>query len=253
MVTRDTAWAPGTPCWVDLSVDSVEKATAFYGALFGWQAEVNPDPQYGGHGDFKKDGRDVAGVAPNQQQGHPAAWTTFLASDDVAQTAAKIRSAGGQVITDVMEVGPFGKMIVATDPGGAVFGVWEAGQNTGMGLANEPGSVTWNENMTQDWEGNKKFYAEVYGYEFGDMSGDGFSYATFDLNGASVGGIGQGPTADAPPAWLTYFAVSDTDAIVAKTKELGGTVVKEAFDTPQGRVAILADDQGAVFAVIAVE
>jgi hypothetical protein len=70
-----------------------------------------------------------------------------------------------------------------------------------------------------------------------------------------VGGIGTLPpgTPDEMPAnWLTYFGVSDTDASLAKAVELGGSVVKEAFDTPNGRIAILADDQGAVFGIVSV-
>src|SRR5256885_13607634 len=94
MVTRDTAWLPGTPCWVDLSVDSVEKATAFYGALFGWKADVNPDPQFGGHGNFQKDSRDVAGVSPTMEKGQPQGWATYPASDDVEATPPEIQSAG---------------------------------------------------------------------------------------------------------------------------------------------------------------
>ena len=253
MVTRDTAWLPGTPCWVELSVDSVEKATAFYGALFGWEVDIDPDPQFGGHGNFKKDGRDVAGVSPAMEPGQPPFWATYLASDDVAQTADKIKSAGGTVLMDVMEVGPHGKMIVAADPAGAVFGVWQSGTHIGARLANEPGSFAWNENLSRDFDGNKKFYNQIFGYEYGDMSSDEFSYATMDLQGAPVGGVGMLPPdtpAEAPANWLTYFAISDTDATVAKATELGGKVVKEAFDTPQGRIAILADDQGAVFGVI---
>jgi uncharacterized protein len=255
MVTRDTAWLPGTPCWVDLAVDSVEKATKFYGALFGWQADINPDPEYGGYGMLTKDGREVAGVGPAMQPGQPPAWTTYIASDDVERTAEKIRGAGGQVLMDVMAVGGFGKMTVAADPAGAVFGVWQSGTTTGFRLANEPGSVTWNENLSRDFEGNKKFYNEVFGYEYSDMSDAGFSYATMDLKGGAVGGVGQlgdEAPADAPANWTTYFAVADTDTTVAKVLELGGKVVKEAFDTPQGRIAILSDDQGAVFAVISV-
>src|SRR5256885_7247477 len=64
MVTRDTAWLPGTPCWVDLSVDSVEQASAFYAGLFGWEVDINPAPEFGGHGNFKLDGKDVGGVSP---------------------------------------------------------------------------------------------------------------------------------------------------------------------------------------------
>ena len=37
MVTRDTAWGDGTPCWVDLGVADIAKAGAFYAALFGWE------------------------------------------------------------------------------------------------------------------------------------------------------------------------------------------------------------------------
>jgi uncharacterized protein len=249
MVTRDTAWLPGTPCWVDLTVDDVKKAIDFYGPLFGWDAEVNDDPQYGGHGNFKKGGRDVAGVGPKQDPSQPSVWLTYIASDDVEQTADKVRAAGGQVMMEPMDVGPFGRMILAVDPGGAVFGVWQSGTNTGIQLANEPGALCWNENMTPKYDENRKFYGEVFGYDYGDMSGDGFVYATLDLSGGPVGGIGEAPEG-MPAAWVHYIAVSDTDATMAKAVELGGTVIKEAFDTPQGRVGILTDNQGAAFAII---
>src|SRR5262245_20120910 len=137
MVTRDTAWLPGTPCWVDLTVDDRDQATAFYGALFGWTVEVNPDPEFGGHGNFQLDGKDVAGVGPAQQPGQPAAWTTYVATDDVDRTASKITEAGGTVFPPgKLEIGPFGTLIVASDPTGAVFGVWQSGQHIGFQVAN---------------------------------------------------------------------------------------------------------------------
>lgn len=49
-------------------------------------------------------------------------------------------------------------------PGGGVFGDWQAGTHTGFGVANEPGSVTWNEFMGRDYDGAKQFYASVFGY-----------------------------------------------------------------------------------------
>ena len=254
MVTRDTAWLPGTPCWVDLTVDDMDQATAFYGALFGWTVDVNPDPQFGGHGNFKLDGRDVAGVGPAMEPGQPPVWTTYIATDDVDRTASKVTESGGSVLPPgKLEIGPFGTMIIATDPSGAVFGVWQSGQHYGAQVANVVGSVTWNENLSRELEGNKKFYTEVFGYSYGDMSADGFNYVTLDLNGAPVGGMGDLPPqapAETPAHWMTYFAVPDTDATVAKVKELGGTVIGEPFDTPQGRIAMLADNQGAHFAVI---
>ena len=253
MVTRDTAWLPGTPCWVELSVDNVEQATAFYGALFGWDVEIDPNPDFGGHGNFTLDGKDVAGVGPTMEPGQPQVWTTYIASDDLDRTAGKITGAGGAVLMEPMAIAEFGSMIVAADPAGAVFGVWQAGQHIGAQVANVVGSVAWNENLSRDFEGNKKFYTEVFGYDYGDMTADGFNYATTDLGGAPVGGIGDLPpqaSADTPAHWMTYFAVSDTDATVATVTELGGSVLNPAFDTPQGRIAVLADNQGAPFAVI---
>ena len=47
----------------------------------------------------------------------------------------------------------------------------------------------------------------------------------------------------------TYFAVADADDAVARASDLGGTVVRPPWDSPYGRMAVLADDQGAVFAV----
>lgn len=254
MVTRDTAWLPGTPCWVDLSVSDVDQAVTFYGELLGWDVDINPEPEFGGHGNFKLDGRDVAGVGPAQQPGQPPAWLTFLATDDLDRTAGKITDAGGSVLPPgKLPIGEFGTMIVATDPSGAVFGMWQAGTSIGAQVANVPGAMAWNENLSRDFEGNKKFYTEVFGYSYGDMSGEGFNYATLDLNGAPVGGIGELPPdtpAEAPPNWLTYFGVADTDAAVEKLRELGGSVLAPPFDTSAGRIAIVTDNQGAPFGVV---
>ena len=49
---------------------------------------------------------------------------------------------------------------------------------------------------------------------------------------------------------LFVVAVTDTDATVAKATEMGGNVIAPPFDTPYGRMAVVADDQGAVFAVM---
>jgi predicted enzyme related to lactoylglutathione lyase len=241
---------------VDLSVDDVDQASAFYGALFGWDSDINSDPEFGGHRNFTLDGKAVAGVSPTMEPGQPQVWTTYIATDDVDRAAAKITEAGGAVLMPTMEIGEFGTMIVAADPAGAVFGVWQSGQHIGAQIANVVGSVAWNENLSRDFEGNKKFYTEVFGYEYGDMSADGFNYATTDLGGAPVGGIGELPPEapkDTPAHWMTYVAVADTDAAVAKVEKLGGSVLNPPFDTPQGRIAILADNQGAPFAVVSVE
>jgi predicted enzyme related to lactoylglutathione lyase len=54
-----------------------------------------------------------------------------------------------------------------------------------------------------------------------------------------------------PPFWLVYFAVGDCDQAVATASALGATVMQPPFDIPPGRMAVLADPVGAVFAVLA--
>ena len=154
-----------------------------------------------------------------------------------------------------MDVMDAGRMAVAADPAGAVFGIWQGRAHTGAGVANEPGSLCWNENMSRDFDGNKAFYHAVFGYEYDDMSGGGFSYATMKVGGNIVGGIGGLPAevpAEVPAHWSAYFAVADTDAAVDKVSELGGSLVRPAWDSPYGRMATVSDDQGATFSVIGI-
>jgi hypothetical protein len=134
-----------------------------------------------------------------------------------------------------------------------VFGVWQARSHTGLGLANEPGSVCWNENFSRDMDGNQAFYHAVFGYEYGDMSTPEFRYATLKLDGKEVGGIGElggGTPPGVPAHWSTYFAVGDTDAAVATVTGAGGAVTREPWDSPYGRMAVVSDDQGAAFSLM---
>lgn len=254
MVTRDTAWAAGTPCWVDLGVDDIAAAGAFYSALFGWDVQPGP-PEAGGYAMCLLRGRAVAGIGPKQgPPGTPAAWTVYLASEDADATARKISEAGGTLLMDPTDVMDVGRMTVASDPGGAVFGVWEARAHTGVGVADEPGALCWNENVSRDVERNKKFYQAVFGYGYDDAVGVDAPYAVITLGGAPVGGIGQlaAPLpAGTPPHWSTYFAVADADAAVEAITGLGGTALREPWDAPNGRMAVASDNQGAAFSLIA--
>jgi len=253
MVTRDTAWAAGTPSWVDLGVADIGAARAFYGALLGWDCQEGP-PEAGGYSICMKNGKPAAGLGPKMgPPDAPSAWVTYLATDDADETAGKVKAAGGQLMAEPFDVMDAGRMAIAIDPGGAVFGIWQSRAHTGVGIANEPGTLSWNENMSRDFEGNKAFYRAVFGYDYGDMSSAGFNYATMRVDGADVGGIGElGPAfpAEIPANWTVYFAVPDTDAAIAKVAELGGSLLRPAWDTPYGRMAVVADNQDAAFAVI---
>ncbi|MFD9739520.1 VOC family protein [Umezawaea sp. NPDC059074] len=248
MATRDTAWSAGTPCWADLGAD-VDKAREFYSALFGWEVE-QLEPVEMGYWSAKLGGRNVVGLGVQQDTSQPPSWTTYLATADVEATAAKVVNAGGQILVEPTHVMGQGSMAIALDPSGAVFGLWQAGEHTGFQIATEPGAVAWSENMSHDFEGNKKFYAEVFGFAYDDLSSGDFQYSAASLGGEAVAGIG-GAFPEAPSSWVTYFSVEDTDEAVARIAELGGHVILPPSDSPYGRSALVSDDQGTVFAVIA--
>ena len=253
MVMRDTPWLAGTPCWADVTVTDVPKAIIFYQALFGWDIESG-GPETGGYSVCHKNGRVVAGLRPSF--GPPGAlptWTTYLAADDADAVAAAIRAAGGQLLVEPTDVTDSGRMAVAVDTAGAAFGLWQGGTTTGIRLANETGSLTWNEHLSRDYDASKAFYRAVFGYDYQDVSDGAFRYAMLMIDGREVGGIGQYPDGTpegAPAVWSAYFAVDDTDAAVARVGELGGSIVQPVRDSPYGRIAVVADNQGAVFTVI---
>lgn len=254
MVQRDTPWEPGTPCWVDLMVPDAAAEQDFYRTLFGWQIDVG-GPETGNYGLCKVNGREVAGIGGMQgDQPQPPVWTTYLATDDAAATLEAAEKLGASVLVPVTDVMEFGRMGVFQLPSGGAVGLWQARSHIGFGIANEPGSVTWNEFMTRDYDGAKNFYADLFGYRYDEIGDGGFKYSTISLDGQRpIGGIGELPAdvpAHIPPHWRVYFDVADADATVAKGTELGASVLQEPRDMPYGRWADLADPQGAAFSVI---
>jgi predicted enzyme related to lactoylglutathione lyase len=255
MTTRHTPWEPGTPCWADLGTPDKDAASTFYTGLFGWEL-TDHGPEMGNYLTATSGGHRVAGIAPlpEDMQHVPAAWTTYLATDDIEATVAAATAAGGSTVFAPMDIPGQGRSALLADPSGAGFGLWESGGHTGMELANEPVSVTWNECMSRDFAGAKAFYAAVFGYDWFDMSGDGFTYQALMVGGRSVGGLGA-LDANVPPEiashWATYFKVVDAATTAARVVELGGTVVREPWDTPFGTMCMVSDVSGAAFSVMA--
>jgi predicted enzyme related to lactoylglutathione lyase len=251
MTTRDTPFAAGTPCWVDLLTSDVEASTAFYTGLFGWTAETSGE-EFGNYVIYSLDGYPVAGQTPNQPDfGSPDVWSTYIASDDCEATVTAAEAAGAKVMFPTMAVGEVGTMAMLQDPAGAAFGVWQAGQHTGFGRYNEPGTVTWDEHQSKDFAASAAFYGEVFGWEYDAVSDtDDFRYSTAQVDGSTVGGMMDAAAylpAEVPSHWAVYFSVDSADGASAKVQELGGAVIQAAEDTPYGRIALVADPTGAQF------
>jgi predicted enzyme related to lactoylglutathione lyase len=249
---KRTEYAPGTPNWVDLGVDDLDAAAAFYGELFGWTcSEPGPVEETGGYRMFLLGDEMVAGLGPKQNPGPPY-WTTYVSVADADATVARAKAAGGTVFLEPMDVLDAGRMAVFADPTGAVLSIWQPGAHPGSGLVNEPNTLCWNELSTRDTAAAIAFYGAVFGWTTRTNEGE-MPYTEWQLDGQSVGGMMAMPPmvpAEVPPYWLVYFAVDDTEAAVAQVDRLGGSLVAGPMDTPAGRIAVLSDPQGAMFAVI---
>lgn len=245
--------APGTPCWVSLMVHGLAATERFYGALFGW--EFRPGPrQLGPYVRALLDGHDVAGIGQLPPERRlPVAWTPYFASRDVDATADQVRLCGGTVAVGPLDAAEAGRMAIAADPSGAVFGIWLGAAHLGTSVGGVPGTPAWNELLTFETTAVAKFYETVFGYEEEPEVSAESDHVTLRAGGqpvAGLTGLGHALPGDRGAHWLTYFQVADTEETLLQVTELGGRVLDPAHDGPHGRVATVADPEGAVFSVV---
>ncbi len=238
--------------WVDMSTTDLPAAVRFYSELFGWQGE-DLGEEAGHYTMMRKDGKMAAAIGPQMNPQAPPSWTSYMATTDAAESASKVKDAGGQVVMEPFDVMQAGRMAGFMDPSGAFICVWQPGQHRGAELVNAPGGFCWTELHTRDTEAAKRFYPSVFGWGVKENSYEGGTYIEWTVNDRSIAGgmqMGDNYPPQVPPHWLVYFAVDDTDAAVGKIEQLGGKVVMPAMDSPAGRFAVVSDPQGAAFAVI---
>lgn len=118
-------------------------------------------------------------------------------------------------------------------------------------MAGFRGDFVWYEIMTTDTQGAQDFYTKVVGWTTQPFEAAGMPYTVLNAGEAGVGGVMELPQParemGAPPHWLAYVGVENADETAALVRELGGQVYMDPMDIPTvGRVAIVADPQGAV-------
>lgn len=247
-------YEPGTPSWVDLGTTDAEAARSFYGELMGWSFEVGT-PETANYANAQVRGKNVAGIyelSPEmREQGVPPNWTTYIAVSDADKVSQQVQEAGGQIMMGPMDVMEYGRMAIAQDPTGAVFGLWQAGTHQGAELVNEPGGVVWNHLVTPDPSAAGAFY-EALGWSLEEIDMEGSPQIMFKVGDRMVAGMGD--VADYPPGtpphWAVFFAVDDCDSRAERVPGLGGTVLVPPTDMPFGRFTTIQDPQGAVFSIV---
>ncbi|MES2047398.1 MAG: VOC family protein [Pseudomonadota bacterium] len=245
---------PGSFCWIELGTSNQTAAKEFYGKLFDWtyvDMPMGPDAAYT---IFKLRDRDVAAaytLDEVKQANVPPHWMPYIATKDADATVKRSLELGGEVIAPAFDVFDLGRMAVLKDPTGAIHNIWQAAKNTGLGVTNEPGAFCWGQLNTSDMNKAQNYYTALFNWTAHGDAGGASPYTEWHQNGVPIGGMmNLPPEANSPAHWLVYFAVEDCDATAEKAQSLGAQCCVAPTDIPGvGRFAVLADPQGAFFAI----
>lgn len=254
--------AHGQHVWFELCTSDLEAAKGFYARVLDWEvrdAEM-PGMTYLMAG---PPGHAVAGMmalTPEMVQGGaPAAWTGYVAVDDVDAGAARVTALGGMVCMPPTDIPGVGRFAVVADPQGAVFALFSGTPGEEPPPAPAPGSpglFGWHELHTSDLNAGLAFYQALFGWrkeETLDMGPNGLYqlFGTPAMPQGAAGGMVAKETTAPQPYWLYHVNVADIDLAHARITEGGGQVLHGPHQVPGGGWIVLAlDPQGVAFAVV---
>jgi predicted enzyme related to lactoylglutathione lyase len=207
---------------------------------------------------FTMNGRDAAacyGALPNMaEQGVRPHWMSYVSVASAAETAARVKAAGGAVVKEPFDVPATGRMAVLQDPAGAAFCAWQAMGKNGVEVLREPGALQWTELLTNDVEGAAVFYKKVFGWDRQFFpSPEDPAYHLFANGEAMAGGMTPivPEMGSIQPTWVSYFNVERCDGTIARAQQLGGRIAVPPQKVENvGTFAFIADPAGAHFGIL---
>jgi uncharacterized protein len=116
----------GAMCWNELMTPDIAAAGRFYGATFGWTADLVDTSADSSYSIFKAGTTQVGGMMarPPQMKDIPPHWLTYFAVTDCDGTAKKVGDLGGKILKPPMDIPTIGRFAVCQDPQGAVFAIF---------------------------------------------------------------------------------------------------------------------------------
>jgi predicted enzyme related to lactoylglutathione lyase len=231
--------------WHELQTRDCARALRFYQAFCGWTATDasagNPPARHL----CRFDGTAVGAITTSQAPPHvPAFWLPFLAVADLDGCVARAQTLGARVLREPAPVSGAGRLAVAIDPRGALFGLRESPSPSS--IASGPGAFCWDELLTDDAEPSAAFYSALTGcsIEPVDLGPMGI-YRLLVSDGQRIAGVMKHPE-NVHPHWLPHLAVGDVDAETNRAVELGASLYFAPRDIPgAGRVSGIDDPTGA--------
>jgi predicted enzyme related to lactoylglutathione lyase len=234
----------------------MSEAREFYRRLFRWQS-VDIDTQGGPpYAHFTLEDKTVAGLGQMKPEmldrRLPAMWNSYINVDDIEATCAQVTQLGGQIIVPVTKVLDAGSLTFIRDPTGAQVGLWQKERHFGAVLHQDYHCFCWNELCTRNVDQAAEFYGHLLGWEFSEYPSQLGKYYVVRNRDEECNGMLQIDQrwGEMPPCWMVYFAVHSVDITVDQVRQLGGHVLVHPFDIEEGRFAVVADGQGAMFDLV---
>jgi predicted enzyme related to lactoylglutathione lyase len=100
------------------------------------------------------------------QMGVPPHWNLYICVQSADAAVKRAAELGGQALAGPFDVSTHGRMAVIRDPSGAVFCIWEPGDNTGLEVEGQNASFCWADLSTPDQQAAVKFYSALFGWTF---------------------------------------------------------------------------------------
>jgi len=226
--------ALGGPSWLyyfTLPTRDLARAKRFYGHLFGWTFEDNPD----GTGTHVADVQPPMGIGTDLGA-HPMLW--FVVAD-VEAVVERIGELGGRADPPVDHES--GRAADCFDDQGVAFSVTVPTYDTAPVPSSRPGELFYFSIPAADRSRSERFFGELFGWEFDAPGAAGGAHVA---NVQPDGGLSPGPELH-PSLW---FRVADLDDAMATVVVLGGSA-EPAGEGPEGRHAVCTDDQGVRFGI----
>jgi uncharacterized protein len=252
-IGEDVRHEPGSFCWVGLASSDPADANAFDANLFGCQGEELPAGDFGTYRALRHDGREVAILYRQTREARAARaaphWTAYVSVEDVDASAHLLPDLGGAVLRDPLDLADAGRVAAVRDPLGAILSLWQPRAHAGAELVDDIGALSWHELVTPDLERAKSFYAALFGWEYEA----GPSRLTTIVNaGTPVATMREDsePEGASASCWIAYFGVASAHDAQQTAERNGGRTMTAVADCPIGRTALVADGQGATFAVL---
>jgi hypothetical protein len=237
--------------YANLVTPDLAASERFYGGLLGWTFTE----RQAGSASYAVAALDGAPVADLVQrplragEGRQPAWLSLVAVADVDEARKIALQRGARVLSEPHDRPGLGRVAVFADPQGAVFGVLASSSGDPPDELAAPGEWIWRSLFTRDPDAGAAFYQDLFDYEVFDLpaSAQGAQTILASNGYARASANGLPPNwSQAHAHWLSYVRVVDANQAVARAVALGGRVLLgPRLDRHGGRVAVVADPQGA--------